>query len=370
MLKKNDNSTGIELVHILDAYGTTDLVDSISLDADINLTIESVRDRLDGTQYSLIKFLVLGGSLLFKEASQVLGADLLSCLSELGVLSFERGRLSLSGLSLRRYRGMWFFCDAPYPSSTLYFGTDSIALASRLRGSRGGRALDLCAGPGIQSLILASLGMRVDAVDINPCASEICRLNAFINGMSDDITVLTGDLLNPVEDGVTYNLIVVNPPLLPIPDDIPYPFVGDGGADGIAIIRKILNKVSDRLLPEGELLAVGMAERDEYGLLVAEEVEGLLVSSGLSGVLTVISSYSTHRGSRWSQAVALTSKAYAPMNPDSVQDVEMRLSRAYTRDGACAVCTYVLRAWPSPSPKLLVQDFSGADDAQMPWRIA
>ncbi len=37
-----------------------------------------------------------------------------------------------------------------------------------------------------------------------------------------------------------FSLVVVNPPLLPIPDEIPYPFVGDGGQSGLDITLHIL----------------------------------------------------------------------------------------------------------------------------------
>lgn len=68
--------------------------------------------------------------------------------------------------------------------------------------------------------------MHVTAIDINPIASEICQLNALVNGISEDLTILTGSLynaLNNIESSCSYELITVNPPLLPIPEDVPYP---------------------------------------------------------------------------------------------------------------------------------------------------
>lgn len=103
--------------------------------------------------------------------------------------------------------------------------------------------------------------MHVTAIDINPIASEICQLNALVNGISEDLTVLTGSLynaLNNIESSCSYELITVNPPLLPIPEDVPYPFVGDGGPDGLNITSKVIRGAGDKLTDSGYLSAIGM----------------------------------------------------------------------------------------------------------------
>ncbi len=36
-----------------------------------------------------------------------------------------------------------------------------------------------------------------------------------------------------------FDLICMNPPLLPIPSGLGYPFIGDGGPDGLAVTRRV-----------------------------------------------------------------------------------------------------------------------------------
>ena len=72
-------------------------------------------------------------------------------------------------------------------------------------------ALDLGTGSGIQALVLASRGHRVDAVDLNTEAVRCARANAILNGLEHRIEVHHGDLFAPV-GAKRFDLIVFNPP--------------------------------------------------------------------------------------------------------------------------------------------------------------
>lgn len=99
--------------------------------------------------------------------------------------------------------------------------------------------------------------MHVTAIDINPIASEICQLNALVNGISEDLTVLTGSLynaLNNIESSCSYELITVNPPLLPIPEDVPYPFVGDAAQMASTSQAMVIRGAGDKLTDSGTSL--------------------------------------------------------------------------------------------------------------------
>lgn len=77
----------------------------------------------------------------------------------------------------------------------------------------------------IQGLILTNCGMDVTSVEINPFVVDLCKKNTAINSLDDETRVLEGSLYSPLRDDSCFSLVVVNPPLLPIPDEIPYPFV-------------------------------------------------------------------------------------------------------------------------------------------------
>ena len=63
---------------------------------------------------------------------------------------------------------------------------------------RGVRVLDLCAGVGAQSLACARTAAAVTAVDIEPLAEPVFRVNAAMNGLDCKVEFLAGDLYGPV----------------------------------------------------------------------------------------------------------------------------------------------------------------------------
>lgn len=361
---------GVRLSHLsrlFDVRGITDLFDSFVPSEDQYQMISRLESRLDRNGAKLLRFLTIGDVISDEESTKIIGEELCYELSKLGLLTHHDGKLRLSGLSLHRYRGVWFFSDVPQPSPTLYFGADSIALASRLSRGTGHRALDLCAGPGIQTLVLASLGYVVDSIDINPFASRLCEINASCNSLSDNVIVRTGDLFSPLGPKETFDVIVANPPLLPIPEGIPYPFVGDGGPDGLTVVRRIIAGMRGRLTNQGQFLMVGMSCRDDFSILSTSELSDMLSGAGLAGLMTVISSYGIGDTNPWISGVALTSKAHSPQSAANIREIKERLVREYAQQGATAVCTYVLRAWPSACPKLTVRDYSGDNNDRAPW---
>ena len=119
---------------------------------------------------------------------------------------------------------------------------------------------DIGTGSGCIGIALAANvpGLRVAATDISPRALEIARRNAAENGVDAQIDFFCQDLL-PSEG--EFNLIVANLPYIPTNTLHKLPIYGreptialDGGADGLALIRRLLLEAPDRLLPGGLLL--------------------------------------------------------------------------------------------------------------------
>ncbi len=77
-----------------------------------------------------------------------------------------------------------------------------------------GVVLDLGCGYGVIGITLAKAypGLRVVMVDINPRAVELAKMNARLNRVENRVTVLLGDLYEPVE-GMMFDAILSNPPL-------------------------------------------------------------------------------------------------------------------------------------------------------------
>ncbi|WP_315706673.1 MULTISPECIES: 50S ribosomal protein L3 N(5)-glutamine methyltransferase [unclassified Bradyrhizobium] len=123
--------------------------------------------------------------------------------------------------------------------------------------------LDLCTGSGCLA-ILASRHFpdaTIDAVDISKDALAVAERNVADYGLQDRISLHRGDLFAPIK-GRRYDLIISNPPyvdaegMAALPDECRAEpkLAFDGGADGIDIIRRILEHARDHLTAEGGLL--------------------------------------------------------------------------------------------------------------------
>ena len=111
--------------------------------------------------------------------------------------------------------------------------------------------LDLCTGSGCLA-ILASRNFpnaEIDAVDISKDALEVAARNVGDYGLEDRLTLHRGDLFEPLGDK-RYDLIISNPPYVDAEGMAGLPrecraepkLAFDGGADGLDIVRRILDE--------------------------------------------------------------------------------------------------------------------------------
>ncbi len=145
--------------------------------------------------------------------------------------------------------------DPVYPPSS-----DSLMLRDALVVPAGSCVLDLCTGSGVQALQQARSAARVLAVDINPRAAAMTRLNAGLNGVAN-VEVRCGDLYAPVA-GEQFDVIVANPPFVASPYRTG-PAYHSGGATGDRLLRRIIAGLGRHLHPGGRAFAVShLALRD------------------------------------------------------------------------------------------------------------
>ena len=125
------------------------------------------------------------------------------------------------------------------------------------------RVLDLCTGSGCLAILAAYMfpNAKIDAVDLSADALEVARRNVGDHTLADRITLYQGDLFAPLPDN-KYDLIIANPPYVDaegmanLPPECRHEpaMAFDGGADGIAIIRRIIDAAPRWLKPGGGLL--------------------------------------------------------------------------------------------------------------------
>src|SRR6202045_393353 len=123
--------------------------------------------------------------------------------------------------------------------------------------------LDLCTGSGCLA-VLASRhfpNAQIDAVDISKDAIEVAARNVAEHGLEERVTLHRGDLFKPIGER-RYDLIISNPPYVDAAGMAELPrecraepkLAFDGGADGLDVIRGILQEAERHLTPEGGLL--------------------------------------------------------------------------------------------------------------------
>ena len=164
-------------------------------------------------------------------------------------------------------------------------------------GGRRPLAIDLGTGSGCIACALASERPDLDviAVDVSPAAAAVARDNAQALGLAARVGVVAADLLDGVRD-LGADLIVSNPPYLPsalVPELAPEVRIHeprlalDGGADGLALIRRIATTARRYLRPSGAL-AVETAGGDQTeaaaALLRAAGWDRVAVRADLVGI--------------------------------------------------------------------------------------
>lgn len=142
------------------------------------------------------------------------------------------------------------------------------------------RILDIGTGSGAVAVALAHelKNARITATDISLAALKTARRNARTNGVDEKIMFLLGDLFSPLRG--RFDIIVSNPPyiakedfhLLPIGvKRYEPPLALVGGADGLAVIKRIIETAPGFLRPGGWLLLeIGAGQRDEVAAFFEE----------------------------------------------------------------------------------------------------
>ncbi len=260
-------------------------------------------ERLEPALQALLLLFTFGEPLPPESVREVLGNDLLESglASGLLVLASDGAHVSTSGLQIVSRLGQYFIVSTSrgYPSfdpdhADIYIGPESYTLANYLQRRAAslpsaGRALDLCAGSGIagQSIAAIRRGMLWTGVDLSPRAVEAATFDAMLNEVADRYTPVTGNLYEPVA-GQYFQLIVANPAFIPVPDSVEFPVYGDGGEDGLAVVRPLLSGLHRHLAPSGRAIIYAEGTGDDRGPFVLDLLEQH-AASGLTIGLTLLS---------------------------------------------------------------------------------
>ena len=154
-----------------------------------------------------------------------------------------------------------YYDDAVFyvPEDVYEPAEDTFLIADNIDVNLGDRVLDMGTGCGILAIISAFNGGEVVAVDINTNAVKCAKVNSVINGVSDRISLICGDLFNPIRQSELFDLILFNAPYLPCKSEEHLGKVSlawCGGENGRAIIDLFIDSAPAYLRRNGRILLV------------------------------------------------------------------------------------------------------------------
>jgi len=138
------------------------------------------------------------------------------------------------------------------------------------------KILEIGCGSGLVSLVLARRNVEVVAVDIGMEACRNTLINFKRNRLQGVVHVINGDLATAVRDGVKFDMIVSNPPYLPVE---PSPREDSSWAAGedSSFSKKLLENTLPLLSDVGLMFLVQSSLSSLNGLKETIEKKDLLV---------------------------------------------------------------------------------------------
>jgi ribosomal protein L3 glutamine methyltransferase len=147
--------------------------------------------------------------------------------------------------------------------------TDGLGLLSHPENMSS--VLDLCTGSACLAILAAKHfpNAQVFGVELSTEALDVGKLNVVSHKVQDRVSLLQGDLFEPVK-GRKYDLIIANPPYVTSAEvaDFPPEYAAEpvlahlGGTDGMDLVRDIIAEAGAHLNPGGGLLCeVGLGRQ-------------------------------------------------------------------------------------------------------------
>ncbi|HEY6189866.1 MAG TPA: methyltransferase [Pyrinomonadaceae bacterium] len=261
----------------------------------------------------------------------------LETLKNLGIAEEMEGRVRLVGLRLVYHLGVFVFCQPKMKTAHLYYGEDSLALGRALLGANG-TVLDLCAGVGTQGILCAKTSKRVTSVEAEYRCAYLFWVNAALNDVYDKVNLQLSDIRNADLGANSFDYICCNPPLLPVPNEVLYPTVGDGGIDGLLIIKELFPISAKCLSYKGSCRAIGTVLGTEKEPFL-DPLSYLAKEYELTARIILIGREPLRKGSRMLHALVSTAAAF---NNLPYCDLIQAFSNHYEKQRATHLYSYLI----------------------------
>ncbi len=110
---------------------------------------------------------------------------------------------------------------------TFCFGIDAVLLSGFAVVKEGERVLDLGTGTGIVPLLLRAKtrGKQFYGIEIQKESADMARRSVALNGLQEDIFIVTGDLrqADRLFGRASFDVLTSNPPYIPVSEGLPNP---------------------------------------------------------------------------------------------------------------------------------------------------
>jgi len=200
----------------------------------------------------------------------------LKTLIALGFLDENEGELVQGRWRTTHHQGLFCVSDIdPVGSSNVYIGDDSLLFSEFVRSLPKSRlGLDMGSGSGISSVALAATCERVIGFDVVAECETAGRITAALN-YCDDRVGFTTSSIEAYSPSTRFNVVIGNPPGVPVPPDITYSVAGNGGSDGLHLVRLFLSSATEWCQAEGTIAMRFQSVQDGDGITAYRLISAL-----------------------------------------------------------------------------------------------
>ena len=331
-------------------------IDPRSVNRFDNWLLKNIDLAVDEPLSVAIDLLYLGKNLEKGLIERVIPENIISCLLNNYIIEGDNKYYKARNMRLNFSEGIAIFSDPPSSFQKIYFGEESIYFGRQhpLGDLRGLIALDICCGPGYQSLQLAKTYSQVYGVDVNPKAVALASLNSRLNSFGN-ITTFESSSLQNYTPTMQFDYICMNPPLVPGPPDHMLPLVAEGGEDGLKLTYLAIRKLEQLMKPGGTFRSLGLTYIKDGSPKPFVELEKLAKEYSLSITWSTISEFSIGPGSYNFNRMVNSFFEEEGKNKDQIENSY----RNYLQKNKInSMCSYYLDIKKINYPKFSYHDFS------------
>jgi len=266
----------------------------------------------------------------------IFGSKILDDLLKLNLLVVNGNNIKCD-YSIKSLNDYYIVCEENDYSKLdyAYFSADSVVLARHLPlNLKATKVLDLCSGTGVQAILLARSGREIVGVELSREVANIARFNTILNNVENEVKILQGNLYEPVKN-MKFDLIVSNPPFIPVPDTLQYSLCGRGGEDGLLVLRKIFDNISKYMAKNGISLILGMTYGNHHSPFVLNLLKKIAKRDKLNIDILVL-----ERIPRWFE-IPFRSSLLSKYNPKP--DLQIKMGRIYSQAKADYLYAYLVK---------------------------